>query len=140
LIYLDTSILTAYYCPERLSPHAQRLVRSEVRPSISDLAEVELLSALSRKARVRELEPAEAHRVAAQFLAHLEANLYTRLAVERRHYALARDWLARFTTTLRTLDALHLAVAAAEDLRFATVDRALARSAADLGIHAVPIG
>jgi predicted nucleic acid-binding protein len=114
-------------------------MRSEPQPSISDLTEVELLSALSRKARARELDPTEAQRIAAQFLAHLEANLYTRLPMERRHYKLARDWLARFTTPLRTLDALHLAVAGSEGLRLVTADRTLARSARHLGIAAVSV-
>lgn len=140
MIYLDTSILTAYYCPEPLSREAQRLVRSAASPSISDLTEVELLSALSRKTRLAQLEPSEAQRVLAQFLVHLDGNMYTRLPLERRHYTLARDWIARFTTPLRALDALHLAVAAAEGLRFATADRALARSAAQLGIHTVAVG
>lgn len=140
MIYLDTSLLAAYYCPEPLSRASQRLVRSTAQPSISDLTEVELLSALGRKIRVGEMRTIEAERVAAQFLAHLESNLYNRLPIERRHYKLARDWLGRFTTPLRTLDALHLAVAATEGLRFATGDRALARSAVDLGIPAVRLG
>jgi predicted nucleic acid-binding protein len=96
-----------------------------------------MFSALSRKVRAEELKPAEAQRVATQFRAHLEANLYTRLPVERRHYTLARDWIARFTTSLRTLDALHLAVASAEGLRFATADRVLARSGEALGTRIV---
>jgi predicted nucleic acid-binding protein len=130
----------AYYCPEPLSREAERLVRAEAKPSISDLTEVELLSAVSRKARLGELTTLDAGRVAAQFVAHLEAGLYARLALERRHYTLARDWIARFSTPLRTLDALHLAVAATEDLRFATADRALARAAEALGIPAIPAG
>lgn len=140
MIYLDTSVLAAYYYPEPLSREVQRLVRSTVQPTISDLTEVELFSALGRKIRVHEVRVTEAERVAAQFLAHLESNLYNRVPIERRHYKLARDWIGRFTTPLRTLDALHLAVAATEGLRFATVDRALARSAADLGIQTVPLG
>ncbi len=139
MIYLDTSVLAAYYSPEPLSPAAERLVRSRTRPSISDLTEVELLSVLSRKVRLGELKPAEAARVAAQFLAHVEGNLYARLPVERKHYTLARDWIARFTTTLRTLDALHLAVAALEDLPLATTDKTLMRSAESLGVRIVPL-
>jgi predicted nucleic acid-binding protein len=139
LIYLDTSVLTAYYSPEPLSRAAERVVRSVAQPSISDLTEVELLAALARKIRVGEIRAVEAARVATQFLTHVESSLYSRLPMERRHYRLARDWIGRFTTPLRTLDALHLAVAAAEGLRFATADRALARSAAGLGIETVAL-
>lgn len=134
MIYLDTSVLAAYYCPEPLSAKAERLIRAESRPAVSDLTEVELFSALSRKTRLRELVRDDAGRVAAQFLAHLENNLYTRLALERRHYQLARDWILRSTTPLRTLDALHLAVAASEGLTLVTSDGGLARSGASLGV------
>jgi predicted nucleic acid-binding protein len=127
----------AYYCPEPLSRHAERLVRGRIAVSVSDLTEVELLFALARKTRSRELAVGAAERAAAQFLAHLEANLYNPVPLERRHYRLARDWIVRFTTPLRTLDALHLAVVASEGLRLATADRALARSARALGIAIV---
>lgn len=137
MIYLDTSVVVAYYCPEPLSQHAERVVRSQARPAISELTEVELLSALSRKVRNRELPDTQAAQVAAQFLTHLEGNFYTRIALDRRHYKLARDWIGRFTNPLRTLDALHLAVAATEGLRFVTADGRLARSAKALPVEAV---
>jgi predicted nucleic acid-binding protein len=57
--------------------------------------------------------------------------------MERRHLSQAREWMARLTVPLRTLDALHLAVSASEGLRVATADRALARVARTLGIDAV---
>lgn len=135
MIYLDTSVVVAYYCPEPLSRRAERVIRSQLRPAISDLTELELNSALSRKTRRRELQRKDATQVAAQFSAHIEANLYTRIALERRHYTLARDWLAGFTASLRTLDALHIAVAALEGLRLVTADRVMARSAEALGVN-----
>lgn len=136
MIYVETSVLAAYYCPEPLSEKAERLIRAQSRPAISDLTDVELFSALSRKARVRALTRDEAERIAAQFVAHLEASLYTRLPLERRHYQLARDWIGKFITPLRTLDGLHLAVAATEGLELVTGDEALARSAESLGVSA----
>ena len=54
MIYLDTSVLVAYYCPEPLSRAAERAARAEVAPSISDLCEVEFASALARKVRARD--------------------------------------------------------------------------------------
>lgn len=139
MIYLDTSVLVAYYCPEPLSPGAERVVRASVLPSVSDLTEVEFLSALSRKVRARELRLPDATRIAAEFHAHLDEHLYRRVAIDRRHFDLARGWLARFTVPLRTLDALHVAVAAMETLSLATADRGLARIASSLGVRTVPI-
>jgi len=140
LNYLDTSVLAAYYCPEPLSDEAESIVRASRTPAICDLTEVELFSALSRKVRTRELDATEAERIATKFLTHLEDNLYKRFALERRHYLLARDWLGRFSLPIRTLDALHLAVATSEALRLVTADRGFARSAEALGIDMVLVG
>lgn len=135
MIYLDTSVVVAYYCPEPLSGKAERVVRAQVRPAVSELTELEFLSAVSRKVRQRQMRHRDAVRVAAQFLAHLEGLLYTRVALDRRHYRLAGDWMGRFTTPLRTLDALHLAVASSEGMRLATADGTLARSGEALGVE-----
>jgi hypothetical protein len=135
LIYLDTSIVVAYYCPEPLSPRAERVVRAHARPAVSDLTEVELRSALSRKARLGELATTSATQIASRFSGHLAEGLYTRVPIERRHYDMAREWLGRFTPALRTLDALHLAVAASEGFRVVTADATFARSAKALGIR-----
>jgi predicted nucleic acid-binding protein len=107
-----------------------------VRPAISDLTEVEMVSALARKTRTREIRSEEAQRVVAEFLLHLETNLYARLVLGREHYKLAREFIGRFTAPIRTLDALHLAVAAAGGLRIVTSDEHLALSAKTVGVQA----
>jgi predicted nucleic acid-binding protein len=140
LIYLDTSVLAAYYCPEPLSLEAERIVRSRPSPTISDLTEVELFSALSRKVRTGELNAVEAQRIATEFLAHLEGNLYRRLPIEHRHYLMARDWIGRFKTPLRTMDAIHLAVAASGKLQLVTADQGLAGSGETLGQDVLLVG
>jgi predicted nucleic acid-binding protein len=133
-MYLDTSILVPYYYPEPLSLVAQRTVRDDPRPTVSDLVEIELFSALARKVRMREMSPPDAARIGQQFLDHLQGGLYTRLAVQRRHWETAREWLARFTLPLRAADALHLALADGEGLRLATADQDLSRSVRSLGL------
>lgn len=135
MIYLDTSVLAAYYCPEPGSRDAEALVRSDPGPTISDLTQVELVSALARKVRSRELDRAAAIRMAAEFQRHVEQGLYRRLPLERRHFETARAWIAGFAVPLRTLDALHLALAAAEELPLATLDRALRRAAESIGVR-----
>src|SRR5207302_9983331 len=133
-MYIDTSLLVPYYCPEALSQAAERMLRGDPRPAVSDLVEVEFFSALARKVRVREMTAADATRTGEQFLDHLGTGLYARIAVQRRHYEAARGWLARFTSPLRALDALHLALTDVEGLRLATADRDLFRSARSLGV------
>lgn len=51
MIYVDTSVLAAFYLPEPLSERAERVVRSEAAPAISDLTGVEPFSAVPRKVR-----------------------------------------------------------------------------------------
>jgi predicted nucleic acid-binding protein len=48
---------------------------------------------------------------------------------------LARDWIGQFNTILRSLDALHLAVASLEGLTMVTADRDLADSAKILALE-----
>ncbi len=133
-MYIDTSLLVPYYCPEALSRVAERTLRGDPRPAISDLVEIEFFSALARKVRVREMSAADATRTGERLLDHLQAGLYARIAVQRRHYEAARGWLARFTLPLRALDALHLALAEREGLRLATADQDLSQSAKSLGV------
>ena len=55
MVYIDTSVLVAYYCPEGLSEKAEELLMSYLRPAISSLTEVELFSAVSGKVRKKEI-------------------------------------------------------------------------------------
>jgi hypothetical protein len=86
------------------------------------------------------LDVIDAERITAEFFAHLEGNLYRRMALERRHYSMAREWIGRFRTPLRMFDALHLAVAASEKLRLVTADQGLAGSGETLGQDVMLIG
>ncbi len=50
MIYVDSSVIVAYYCPEALSSHVQSLLRAQMKkPALSFLTEVEFASAVSRK-------------------------------------------------------------------------------------------
>jgi uncharacterized protein len=134
LIYVDTSILVPYYSPEPLSERVQQFLRETDEIALSVLGEVEFFSALARKVRVRELSRENARRISVVFSGHLEAGAYTRLDLDRSVYRTARGWIQGFNVALRTLDALHLAVAATSGLPIATADAALAGSARSLGL------
>ena len=134
MIYIDTSVLVAYYLPEPLSERAERALRRAGTPSISPLVELEFASVLGRKVRARELAPAAARAALEQFRAHQEEGLYRRLEIGTTDYDQARRWVEAFGPPLRTLDALHLSVAALAGARLLTADAQLARAARALRV------
>jgi predicted nucleic acid-binding protein len=137
MFYIDTSVIVAFYSPEPLSEKAEALLMAHLHPAISTLTEVEMFSALSRKIREGGLSRKDAGRIGAKFLSHVDGHFYTHLFVEPHHYRLARDWIGIFHTNLKTLDALHLAIAHEEGLTFVTADQKLAASAKVLALDVV---
>ncbi len=133
-------MLTAYYCPEPASQTAQSVLTSHSDPAISWLTGVELLSALSRKVRERSLEQDDAGRIARLFRNHVADGYYTVLPLEHADYEAAQERIGRFDTALRTLDALHLAVAMRGTDRLATADRTMASVAQMLGMKVLLLG
>lgn len=134
MIYIDTSVLIAYYCPEPLSLTAEAIIRAQNRPIISSLTEVEMFSALARKVREGELSKNDAERIAALFKSHCRDEFYRRIVMSEQHFTQAGEWLSGFTTSLRTLDALHIAVAIQVAERLVTADKGMASGAEYMGI------
>ncbi|MFP4108684.1 MAG: type II toxin-antitoxin system VapC family toxin [Desulfonatronovibrio sp.] len=137
MIYLDTSVVVSYYCPETISSQVQSLLRSQKKkPALSFLTEVEFASALSRKVRMNELGPVDANRILTKFTSHAEAGFYRIIPLEKAHYQLSKGWISLLTTPLRTLDALHLAIASSEELELVTSDESFFSAARMLDLDA----
>ena len=137
MYYLDTSVLAVYYCPEPLSEQAEKIIIRAKRPRISSLTEVELASAVSRKIREKNISPEDGNKIFNQFRSHLKESLYRLISVEDRHYQTAKNWILQFSTPLKTLDALHLAIASGDNLTLLTADRQLELAAKHFGIKVV---
>jgi predicted nucleic acid-binding protein len=137
--YVDTSVLVAYYCPEPLSNKAEKFLTSQWQPAISALTELELFSAVSRKVRERGISERDAKRVLATFVSHTDNKFYTYIPVQQHHYRLARDWIYLFKWGLKSLDALHLAIASSEGLTILSADRNLIKSAEAMGLTAISL-
>jgi len=84
---------------------------------------------------MNELDQLDGNRVLAKFLSHLDADYFTFVPVDSRHWRLARSYIGLFNAPLRTLDALHLAITSLEELELVTADRHLMQSAALLGVN-----
>ena len=136
MIYLDTSVTVAYYCPEALSLQVQDLLREQAKPALSFLTEVEFTSAVAKKVRLNELGSVDANRILAKFTSHVDAGLFRIIPVENHHYQLARGWIGLLTTPLRTLDALHLAIASSEESQLVTSDKSFFQAARMLDLDA----
>ncbi len=136
-VYIDTSVLVAYYCPEPLSQKVEDFITVQTKPAISAFTEVEFFSALSRKVREKGINRKDANRIASKFISHVDNFMYTLTSIEDHHYRLARDCIGLFKLPLRSLDAVHLAIASSENLTSATADRTLSNSARVLGIDAI---
>ncbi len=133
-VYIDTSVLAAYYCPEALSRKVEKIMIKYSQPAISLLTEVEIFSAISRKVQEGSLDRTDGDRIIAKFFDHIDGEMYTKIFIKTHHYRLARDWIGQFKMPLRSLDAIHLAVASLEECRFITADKHLFKSAKALGL------
>ncbi len=131
MIYIDTSVLVAYYYPEEKSSEVEHLLINTDKPAISQLTAVEFTSALSKKIREHTLTKQDGVKLIALFRDHIRHKSFYNLPVKPNHYSKASSWISLFTTPLRTLDALHLAIAQENDITIVTSDVKLA-GAADL--------
>ena len=122
---------------EALSEKVEAFLTTHPQTSISLLTEVELFSAISRKIREGNLDADDGSRITGLFVSHREAAFYRSIEIESQQYVLARDWIGRFDTPLRSLDALHLAIASSKSLTFVTADERLAESAEILRIKTI---
>lgn len=87
MIYVDLSVLAAYYCPEPLSDQAQRTLAKEDERAIRPLVEIEFVSAIARKVRSHGLPRKDVRRVLGVFQSHLDQGIYPRLGIDGTHYS-----------------------------------------------------
>ena len=133
MIYLDTSVLTSYYCPEPNSDLVEEIILQTPNPTISSLVDVEFISAISRKIREGTLTIPNSNRIIGKYQSHVDQQLYNWISIQAKHYECAKKWIAQFVTPLRTLDALHLAAAYDANLKLLTADIHMAKSAQYFG-------
>lgn len=137
MLYFDTSALLPYYRQEQASDQVQALLLVQSQPVlISYLTEVEVASALARWVRMGELADAEANRIESAFCDDIRQGRFVRCLIETMHYQRAIHWIGMRKTSLRTLDALHLACAEHHQACLVTEDDALLNAAVFFGLDA----
>lgn len=134
MFYIDTSVLVSYYCPEKLSEVAEEFLINHNDLAISWLTGLEIYSAISRKIRINELSKFDGQAIRGQFVKNVEDNCYFLQPINKVHYESAREIIGHFNNSLRSLDALHLAIARQDTYTLVTADKVLAESAESLNI------
>lgn len=94
----------------------------------------------SLKLRSHQINIRDANKIITLFEAHLKEGYYERLSLLPEDFALATGWIRLFSTPLRTLDALHLAMGHRKNLTLLTTDRLFYKSALKLKLSALYIG
>ncbi len=133
-VYVDTSVLVAYYVPEPASAVAELRLRAAGLLTISWLVRTELASALAKKCRRDGFSPDGARAVFERFDAHAAAGHFRFEAVTATDYECAAEWMREGKAVLRTVDALHLSIAARIRMPVLTADRGLAEAGTALGV------
>ena len=141
-IYFDTSALAKWYINESDSENVETFLRNHGPVAISVLTSVEMRSLLTRRRKNRDFDPEMEMRIWATFNEDVQRKHLIRLAVSEDIFHSAINIIAMLPEiSLRTLDALHLAICHNNDIpRIATADKIMADSASKLGMEVAMFG
>ena len=134
-VYLDTSVLAKWYINEANSEQvADYIVKLDI-AAISTLSKTEFRCLLARRKRSKELTVELESKIYATFLEDIAQGHLQVYAVEDKHLESATYLISMLPEhALRTLDALHLAIAQSYQVEYiATADTLLAKAAEQLG-------
>lgn len=139
-VYLDTSALVKLYLPEPDSASVERALRRRRDLVVSDLAITEVASAASRRTREGSLSRLDAGRLQRQLLADAAVGVFLRAdIVPETHREAERLLLSLADVPLRSLDALHLALAIGAGARtLFSLDARLAAAGSRVGLASAP--
>lgn len=101
---------------------------------ISEMTCLEFNSAVSKYVRTDTITKEDARRVLSAFDQQRQKNFVV-LPVQSVYVEMAHEMIAQLNTSLKTLDAFHLATAHANNCLLATADKQLAAAAAVLNIE-----
>ena len=140
MIYLDTSVLVSLHVGENNSERTLEWFSQQGGKSlvISEFVTLEFACAIRRKVRSNRLSVDDAWRVEFKF-AHTVQNSLSVVRIPADSFLYATTMVQRSKTPLRAADALHLAIAKANDAVMATLDIGLADAARHFGTEVADI-
>ncbi len=142
IVYIDTSALAKRYLPETGSQEFDQFLGERSEVSLSRLAVVELHCLIRRRQRNREFDARTARQLIDAFEEDVANGFLAVHPLEDRHAIAARDLIGRLSDVpLRSLDALHLAIAIGIGARVvATADDIFAAAATSIGLRVEKFG
>jgi len=140
-LYLDTSALAKAYTSEQGSTDVDEFLSRGTTIFLSDLNRIELRCMLARRFRSGELSAAQEQAIWSQFLLDVANEFFEPVALPASAWTVATQLIDRVApVALRTLDALHVAMASSlPAITFVTADRAQRNAAQQLGLATVGI-
>ena len=136
-VYVDTSALAKWYLNEPRSDDFEAFISGRPDAAISRLTVVEFRCLLARRRRAGDFTSAHETRIGDTFAADIGAGALAVYSVEDSDFQGATTLIADLRRQpLRTLDALHLAIARRLGVDLvATADRVMAAACKDLAIE-----
>jgi predicted nucleic acid-binding protein len=141
-IYLDSSALAKLYVPETESEKLDSFLRGRRDLMISELAITEVLSAIARRKREGVLSVDQASEIRSAVLEDAESGSFDRLDLNPTvHREAERLLLGIDSISLRTLDALHVALAlSGSATHVLTFDLRMRAAALHAGLNSIFLG
>lgn len=122
-LYLDANVVFSLLVDEPSTDRAESFLRRRAEPLIvSDFAAAELLSAVARRVRMRELTSAQGQFVLSRVDLWLNRSA-NQIEIGPGDIAVAAAFLRRLDLPLRTPDAIHIAISQRLDSTLVTFDR-----------------
>jgi predicted nucleic acid-binding protein len=138
-VYLDASVLVALFTDDMFTEQADAFLRtSPARIVVADFAAAEFASSVSRKVRMHRLPDGDARKALSTFDEWI-LRAAERVEVAPVDIAAATLFLRRLDLTLRTADAINIAVAQRLGAELATFDQKMVESSSALGIATAAI-
>ena len=135
--YIDTSVLVAYYIPEKGSQIAQSYLKTQKNLTLSSLTQLEFVSAINKKVIGRQIKNEDALKVIKLFRNNIVEKYFKYILFYDQDVITAEKYMIDFLGNigLRTLDVLHLAIAFRINCKlFVTADPKQANFSEKLGI------
>lgn len=136
MTYIDTSVIVPLFLPEPRSREAENLLVLQ-QIVVSDLAAAEFSSAIAMAVRIGRIQEDAGRAMLAQF-DEWATNHALIAETQGEDFAAATELIRRFDLTLRTPDALHIAIAERLGAKLVTFDAKMAAAASALGLDSAP--